>query len=289
VAGGTLQTAVVPANTDITNSGPITATSSLAGVGGGQASLTVTNSQAAIGTTCELVAGASFSTLPSQVAFNAQESGAELVTFRSTARIGGVLVAEAEFVPSTGPAIGTGTLTADFAFDGSIDMVAPFGGVARHGRPCVLGPGQDYVVHVVHSGALAGPQVGSYASRITLRFVPHADGFSFYGPTSGCRHAWVLWSMTGGSLLFHEPASPPADLHVIAIGNSQVATPFPLPSSCPLLSSADILIAGPFTTPWYPLPFHTIPSGASVYLQFVGLRLATLTAEPSIGIHGFGQ
>lgn len=288
ISGGAVQTMTVAAGTDLTNSGAIQLNVTHAGLHGSTA-VTVTPSQGPFGTTCEIQGSASFGLFPGANTFQSQESGEELVIFSSPTPVAGVLVAEAQFTPSTGPAMGTGTLSADFGFDGSVDLVAGFAGVARYARPCVLGPVQIFTVHVAHQGTLTGQQVGEYSTRVTLRFVPHADGFDFYGPTVGCRPAAVIYSLTGNSLLVCGLSSPPVDLHVLAIGTQPVSVAMPFPSPCPLLTSADLLIAGPFTNNSLALPFHAIPTGASVHMQFVGLRLATLTAEASRGIHGFGQ
>lgn len=286
VVGGPLQTLTVPAGTNITNSGVLQAQSVFTG-GGGLTALTITPTTSASGTTCELVASAFFSTIPTMVAFSSHESGQELVTFSSPVPIGGVLVAEAEFDPSSGPAVGNATLAADFAFDGSVELTAGFGGPARYGRPWVLGPGQDFTVHVAHQGALAGPQVGEYSTRITLRFVPHANGYDLYGPAIACKPTAFFYFLNGTAILAVGLSSPPVDAYVLAVGHNQVSLPMPFPSSCPLLSSAD-LVFGPLAGNTQVLPPASIPAGADVYLQFVGLRFATLTADASLGIHGYG-
>ncbi|MBL8755334.1 MAG: hypothetical protein JNK15_18690 [Planctomycetes bacterium] len=288
IAGSPLTSVTVPLGTDVTNSGVIEAVSTLSSMSG-RTSLAITPSTPSVGTTCELVASAWFSTVPTPIVFQSSESGAEFVTFRSNTSIAGVLVGEAVFTPSTGPAMGSGTIGADFGADGSVELVGGFGSVVSYARPVTLGPGQDFVVRVAHQGSLGGPQIGEYSNRCTLRFVPHADGYDAYGPTTGCRPVATRWFMDGQAMLMTGLASPPVDVHVLALGQSQVSVAMPWPSPCPLLTSADLLIAGPFTSNWFVIPPASIPLGAHVYLQFVGLRFATLTAEASRGIHGYGQ
>ncbi len=290
VTGGPLQTATHPIGLDITNVGTLGVSSHVPpGLGGGT-QLTVTPATTGpYGTTCELVASANYYTGGlGAVPFASSESGAELVSFQSPTPIAGVLLVETQFTPSAGYGTGTGTVQIDFGNDGSVEL--PLLGLLgpRFSQPCTLGPGQDFVVKVTHQGSLIGSQIGDYSTRATLRFLPHADGLVTYGPTNGCRPVAHVHFMSGGAVLAAASTNPPADFHVLALGHSQIASPMPIPSACPLLSSADLLLM-PLSGAYLQLPHAAVASGSHVWLQFLGLRVANWTIEGSRGIHVFGQ
>jgi hypothetical protein len=75
---------------------------------------------------------------------------------------------------------------------------------------------------------------------------------------------------------------------LLALGQSQIAVPMPIPGACPLLASAELLF-GPFFTNVVNLPHAALAPGTHMYLQFVGLYLAPLSADASLGIHVYGQ
>lgn len=289
ITGGTPSLVTVPIGTDITNGPPILA-QSLAASGGGSTSLTVTAGASAFGTTCELVQTGFYATYSGQT-FTSQQTGEEFVTFRSLAPVGGVLVAQAHSMQIPGSA--NANVAADFGADGSFELASSLLTTTHHSEPCVLAPGQDFVVRIAHQGSLGsfpGSPVGNYSRRITLRFVPHADGYDVYGPTTGCLQPVVVHSLDGTARLTSAQTTP-VDCHVLVAGQSQVAVALPLSltSTCPLLSSADLVLVGPLLTPSLEIAAGSIPVGASAYLQFVGLHFATWTAVASRGIRGFGQ
>lgn len=286
VTGGPLNTLTLPIGTNVTNSGTLVVSSTVSGHGGATA-VSVASSTGPLGTTCVLSTGASFSTFAlGTVPFSAQQSGAELLTFSSPTPIGGALIAEGLFIPSGGPAQGFGTITCDFGNDGSVELTQSPGNPVRHSQTCTVGPGQDVVVRVTHQGSLSGIVIGDYTLQLTVRFVPHADGLAEYGPSSGCRPVLLSHFLTGNSMV--AVGGPAPDAWVLAVGNSQVSTVLPIPSACPQLSSAE-LILGPLPSNVVQLPFAAVQLGAHAYLQFVGLHFATLTADASLGIDAFGQ
>lgn len=289
VAGGPLNTLTLPTGTNVTDVGSVAVSSTLGGFGG-STGITVAPSTGSLGTTCVFAAGGSFDIfqLSPTVTFSSQQSGAELVTFASPALVGGAIVVEGSFIPSGGPSIGTGTISCDFGNDGSVELVQGTGDPVHHSQPCAIGPGQDLVLRLAHQGSLAGAMIGEYSLQLTMRFVPHADGLAAYGPPTGCRPVQLSHLLTGHAQLGVASSVPPVDLYVLAVGQSQVAVPMPIPSPCPLLASAE-LILGPFAANVVYLPPAALAPGTHVYLQFVGLHLATFTADASLGIHVYGQ
>jgi hypothetical protein len=263
-AGATLQTLLVPAGTNLTNVGAVGVgvESRPAGGLGGETSIRVTPSSSVHGTTCEIVASARYFTgLTIQSPwFGSQESGAERIELSSPTPIGGVVVAKAQFTPSAGYGVGTASMACDFGDDGSVELTHQQPAWHAHSAPVVIAPGRPFVLRMTHQGALAGTQIGDYSMRLTVRVVEHADGLAEYGP-SQCAPTLLLTSMTGTSLVATSATSPAPDLYLVGLGFTAVQVTFPLPTPCPLLTSAEV-IAGPFAAGRLTFAKSLLPRGA---------------------------
>ncbi len=288
VTGAAQQTLTVPVGTDVTNAGSIGVSSVLPNGLGGGTQLTVTPSGSPYGTTCELQPFAGYYTgAMGAVPFSSQESGAELVEFSSATPISGVLVAEAQFVPSAGYGFGTGTISCDFGDDGSVELNDVSPPWHSYSQPCTLLPGQVFVVRVQHQGALIGTNIGDYSTRATMRFVPHADGLIAYGPAN-CAPTLIRQFMNGTSFLQIGFTAPAPDFFVFLVGQAQLQLPMAIPCSCPQLSSAE-LIFGPYAQGYFSFQAAVLPPSSHLFVQIVGLNVAAGTAIASLGIHAFGQ